>query len=152
MASVRLGVVSSWPAGGMSAVAVAIVRWPAGGVALLPGTGVDADAAPWPLSGLAGIGLAGAGVEIGSEVEAEMAAATGPAIGGASGAVVSAGGQGSSARIARAALRPITTHSSSELLARRLAPCRPVQAASPRQYRPGMPVRPATSVRTPPQV
>ncbi len=45
-----------------------------------------------------------------------------------------------------------TMHSSSELLARRLAPCRPVQATSPMASKPGRSVRPARSVSTPPQV
>ena len=54
--------------------------------------------------------------------------------------------------MARAAFRPITTHSSSELLASRLAPCRPVQAASPRQKRFSTWVCPAVSQTMPPQV
>jgi hypothetical protein len=59
--------------------------------------------------------------------------------------------QGASAMaVARRARTPCT--STSELLARRLAPCRPVQAVSPMAYRPGMSVRPARSVSTPPQV
>src|SRR5438046_2050725 len=45
---------------------------------------------------------------------------------------------------------PKTTPSSSELLAKRLAPCTPLQAASPAANNPGRLVRPSRSVRTPP--
>ena len=47
--------------------------------------------------------------------------------------------------------RAKTSPSSSELEASRLAPCTPVQAASPHAYRPGIEVRPRRSVRTPPE-
>lgn len=56
------------------------------------------------------------------------------------------------AAMAWAAARAKTMHSTSELLASRLAPCRPVQAVSPMANRPGRSVRPARSVSTPPQV
>ncbi|MDT4854922.1 hypothetical protein FQZ97_892500 [compost metagenome] len=45
-----------------------------------------------------------------------------------------------------------TMHSTSELLAMRLAPCRPVQVVSPTAYRPLMSVWPSRSVTRPPQV
>src|SRR5207248_645167 len=45
---------------------------------------------------------------------------------------------------------PNTTPSSSELLAKRLAPWTPLQAASPAANKPGRLVRPSRSVRTPP--
>ena len=45
-----------------------------------------------------------------------------------------------------AAARPMTTHSSKELLAKRFAPCKPVQATSPTAYKPGTVVRPDKSV------
>src|SRR5947209_7625465 len=43
-----------------------------------------------------------------------------------------------------------TSASRRELLARRLAPCKPVQATSPTAYRPAISVRPSMSVMTPP--
>ena len=53
----------------------------------------------------------------------------------------------------RSAVRcPNTRPSSSELLASRLAPCRPVNEASPTQLSPGMVVRPFMSVVTPPHM
>ncbi len=56
-----------------------------------------------------------------------------------------------SATMAAAVLRAHTEASSRELLANRLAPCRPVQATSPQAYNPGMAVRPSTPASTPPQ-
>ena len=52
--------------------------------------------------------------------------------------------------IATPARAPNTSPSSSELLARRLAPWTPVQAVSPAANRPGIDVRPHSSVSTPP--
>ena len=54
--------------------------------------------------------------------------------------------------IASAAARPMTTHSSKELLAKRFAPCKPVQATSPTAYKPATVVRPDKSVSIPPQL
>ncbi|MNN05118.1 hypothetical protein D3C81_1178700 [compost metagenome] len=51
-----------------------------------------------------------------------------------------------------AAARPYTKHSNSELLAIRLAPCRPVKLVSPMAYKPGTSVWPQSSTITPPQV
>jgi hypothetical protein len=59
---------------------------------------------------------------------------------------------GASVLMALAAADANTMHSSSELLARRLAPCRPVQVVSPTAYSPVRSVRPCRSVTTPPQV
>ena len=47
--------------------------------------------------------------------------------------------------------RPNTSPSSSEFEASRLAPCTPVQAASPQAYSPGTEVRPERSVAMPPE-
>ena len=52
--------------------------------------------------------------------------------------------------IARPARAPNTSPSSSELLARRFAPCTRVHATSPAANRPGTDVRPSRSVSTPP--
>jgi hypothetical protein len=55
------------------------------------------------------------------------------------------------ARMSAAAASPNTRHSRSELLARRLAPWRPVQAVSPIAWRPATSVRALRSVTIPPQ-
>jgi hypothetical protein len=60
--------------------------------------------------------------------------------------------RGTSARIAALAAAPNTSPSSSELLARRFAPCSPVQAVSPIAYSPAMSVSPAPPVTMPPQL
>src|SRR5439155_10725279 len=52
--------------------------------------------------------------------------------------------------MAIAARAPNTSPSSSELLARRFAPCTPVHATSPAANRPASDVRPHSSVSTPP--
>ena len=53
-------------------------------------------------------------------------------------------------RIARPARPPNTSPSSSELLARRFAPCTPVRATSPAAYNPRIELLPSRSVTTPP--
>ena len=57
----------------------------------------------------------------------------------------------SSAASRSPARRPVISASVSELDASRLAPCTPVDAASPTAYSPGTVVRPSMSARMPPQ-
>ena len=62
-----------------------------------------------------------------------------------------AGAVGARRRSASASRAPKTIPSSSELEASRLAPCTPVQAASPAAQSPGSAVAPHRSVTTPPE-
>ena len=59
-------------------------------------------------------------------------------------------GAGSVPTMLSATALAMTTASSSELLARRLAPCRPLAATSPQAHRPSMVLRPSASATMPP--
>ena len=64
--------------------------------------------------------------------------------------MIRAGPADSSATAVSPVRRPKTSPSSRLLLARRFAPCTPLQAVSPQARSPGRLVRPARSQRTPP--
>src|SRR5208337_2160018 len=59
-------------------------------------------------------------------------------------------GRAGAPSIERATIAPNTAASLSELLAKRLAPCNPVQAASPHAQSPVTELRPSASTKTPP--
>ena len=77
--------------------------------------------------------------------------AAGFAPGPAGGSRSRAGGSGRSRPSSSPVRRPVIRASVRELEARRLAPCTPVEAASPTAYSPGTEVRPSRPARMPPQ-